>query len=303
MGEWQSRRPVLMVVDPDQPAAEPNVAKVEQPVQSVLLREQFLEYVEYLASLPGVKIHSVPGDVMARFEAAKAAGKALAGSSQRGLAPAEAHVHMHLLQLPPYERFVAAYPLTPEGVLTMSSMLSWSYLQANLTDEAMQIAVAANRLAEGSEVECITAINLAFFESQIGEPDEAEARLRQVMEMPLPKAKDRRTSDICLAAPLKLADILSEQGKWEEADRVYRDVIERGFEWDREYPNDQIGASYATSAYRGRLNVFVKAHPDDAAGAETLIEEIVQRVPLTADELRHEVRIIGESMHSADRDD
>ncbi len=300
IGEWQSRRPVLMVVDPDQPAAEPKVAKVEQPLQSVLLREQFLEYVEYLALLPGVKIHSVPGDVTARFEAAEAAGKALAGNSQRGLAPAEAHVHMHLLQLPPYERFVAAYPLTPEGVLTMSSILSWSYLQANLKDEAMQIAVAANRLAEGSEVECITAINLAFFESQVGEPDQAETRLRQVMKMPLPKAKDRRTSDIRLAAPLKLADILSEQGKWEEADRVYRDVIERGFEWEREYPNDQIGASYATSAYRGRLNGFVKANPDDAAGAEKLIEEMQKRVPGDVDELRREVKLILERLRPVD---
>jgi hypothetical protein len=178
----------------------------------------------------------------------------------------------------------------------MSSILSWSYLQANLRDEAERMAVAANRLAAGSEIECLTEINLASVESQIGKGDDAEARLQQVMERPLPNTKDRRTSDIRLAAPLKLADILRDRGKGEEADKAYRDVVERGFQWDREYPNDQIGASYAASASRGRLTVFVKAHPDDTAGAEKLIDEIVKHVPLTAEELREEVRIIREGM-------
>jgi hypothetical protein len=307
IGEWESRRPMLLVVDPDQPAVErgrrPEVGgqgqNPEQPQSGVMLRDQLLDYIDYLATMPDVKIDSVPGDVTARFEAADAAGKALTGGNNPRLTPAEAHVHMHLLQLPPYERFVGAYPLTPEGVMTMSSILSWSYLQANLTDETERIAVASNRLANGSEVECITAINLAFIESQTGKADDAEARLREVMKRPLSSPKDRRESDIRLVAPLKLADVLSERGKWEEADQAYRDVIERGFQWDRDYPDDQIGESYATSAYRGRLTVFVKAHPDDADGAEKLIEEIVKQVPLTADELREEVRIIREHMQSA----
>jgi hypothetical protein len=89
---------------------------------------------------------------------------------------------------------------------------------------------------------------------------------------------------------------MRDRAKWKEADEAYRDAIERGFKWDREHPDNQIGASYASSAYRGRLTVFVKANPDDTAGAEKLIDEIVKHVPLTTEELREEVRVIRERM-------
>jgi hypothetical protein len=286
IGEWKGRRPVLLVVDPSQAAQpEPQRAAAAEVSRPTMTTGELLAYLEYLATLPNVKVRSMPGDKSASFEASDAAWKAIQQNQRRGLAPAEAHVHMHELQMPAYEQFVAEYPLTPEGVMTMSSILAWTYLQAERKQEAERMAVAANRLAAGSEVEYITEINLASYESMLGKPGLAESRLRNVMQRPIPAGDVRQAIDIALIAPSKLADVLRDCKRFDDAERQYLDVIERGFKWDREHPDKQIGASYAEAAYHGRLQMLKDQDKFDSASIKKLIDEARERVPSAVGEL------------------
>jgi hypothetical protein len=286
IGEWEGRRPVLLVVDPSQ-AAQPEphrIAATEVP-RPTMKTEELLAYLEYLATLPDVKIHSVPGDKSASFEASDAAWKAIEQNQRRDLGPAEAHVRMHELQMPSYERFVADYPLTPEGVTAMSSILAWTYLQAEHKAEAERMAVVASRLAAGSEIELITEINLATYESMLGKPGPAESRLRKVMQRPIPAGDGRQAMDIALIAPSKLADVLRDCKRFDEAEQQYLDVIERGLKWDREHSDKQIGASYAEAAFQGRLQMLKDQDKFDDAAITKLLDEARERVPSAVGEL------------------
>jgi hypothetical protein len=288
IGEWESLRPVLLVVDPDQPPLaehkEP-AAKVARAID--LSSAELLEYIEYLASLPDVAVRPVAGDVDALFAARKEADDALTKNFVGNLDPQTATSKMHAAQLPAYERFVAAYPLTPEGVMTMSSIVAWFYAQLDRGHDAERLAAATTRLAADTEIACIVEINRAAIESIVDKHQAAEARLRRVMEQTPPKAEDRRTADILLVAPLKLADLLREWGQPEKADQLYREVADRGMEWDRKHPDpNHIGASYVKPAYEGRIELVMRQNPPNVAAAEKLIEEAKKRLPSIVDELQ-----------------
>jgi len=68
IGEWESRRPVLLVVDPDQPALPDPAAPVSKVApRPSLSPAEFLDYIDYLASLPRASITNVPGAAEAQF--------------------------------------------------------------------------------------------------------------------------------------------------------------------------------------------------------------------------------------------
>ena len=289
IGEWESRRPVLLVVDPDQPAVSDFTAQASKAVRTPSLSSaEFLAYMEYLASLPNISITSVPGAADAQFEASKKAGEAITKSYTPNLEPRARDIKMHASQIPPYEQFVARYPLTSEGVMAMGSILTSEYIQVERGQDAERLATVASRLSAGTDLACIIEINRASVESEIGKHQAAEQRLRRVMAEPLPKTEDRRTIDIILVAPLQLADTLRERGRREEADQLYKELADRGIAWDQQHPDHAIGASYVTAAYRGRLQLIVDRDPKDTA-AEQLIEELKERLPSAAEQLKGEL--------------
>jgi hypothetical protein len=299
VGEWEAFRPMLLVVDPDQPAVKESKATATVVKAPALTTEHFLAYVEYLASLPDVEIRPVAGDVSAAGEASQQMWKAIQASNRSQLDPHAAHVRMHLLELPPHERFVAAYPLTPEGVKTMSGLLSWSYAQAEKKDAAERIAKAAAKLGAGTELAVLVEVNLASIEAILGKQDEAKARLVRVINQALPKTEDRRASDIRLMAPLKLADLLRDEGDYEAAERVYRrEVIAGGTEWDKEHPGNTIGESYVVAAYHGLLAIAMHRSKEDADAVERLMKEAGERVPAAVAELQSSVEMMKDRQNS-----
>jgi pentatricopeptide repeat protein len=170
----------------------------------------------------------------------------------------------------------------------MSGILGWLYAQAGLADEAERIAAAASRLAANSELAALTEVNRAAIEAALCKHDAAEARLRDVVKRELPASESRMTSDIVLVAPLKLADLLRERGRHDEAELLYKELVERGLEWDREHPENAIGGSYATAACRGRLQSAIDRKGDVEASLKTIMDEIEGRLPAAAGELRDE---------------
>jgi hypothetical protein len=247
-----------------------------------------LDYINYLATLPDSSITNAPGAAEAQFEASKFAGEAVTKAYSPNLDPIAADMKMHASQIPPYEQFVAAYPLTSEGVMSMGSILVSEYARTGRGHDAERLATAASRFATGTELEYIVEINRACAESDNGKHDAAEQRLRRIMAKPLPKVEDRRTLDILFVAPQQLADILRERGKREEADGLYKELANRGFAWDRQHPGRPIGESYVIAAYRGRLQLIVDRDPKDIA-AEQLIAELKQRLPSAAEQLNGEL--------------
>jgi hypothetical protein len=89
-------------------------------------------------------------------------------------------------------------------------------------------------------------------------------------------------------APLNLADRLREWGRLNEADAMYRDIANRGAEWDRTHKDNPIGESYGVAAYRGRLQAAVDGRQSDGS-INSLIQEIRDRVPSAAGELESEL--------------
>jgi len=196
---------------------------------------------------------------------------------------------MHASQIPPYEQFVAAYPLTSEGVMTMGSILVSEYARSGRSRDAERLATAASRFAVGTELAYIVEINRAYVEWDNGKHEVAEQRLRQIMAKPLPKVDDRRTSDILFVAPQQLADFLRECGRREESDRLYKELADQGFEWDKKHPNSNgVGESYVIAAYRGRIQLIVDHDPKDTA-AEQRITELKKHLPSAAEQLTREL--------------
>lgn len=290
IGERESRRPVLLVIDPDRPPLpEPAAPVAKAAPRRQLSSAEVLDYIDYLASLPEASVTTVAGAAEGQFEASKLASDALLKAYSPNLDPRAADIKIHASQLPPYEQFVAAYPLTSEGVMTMGSILASEYARSGRGRDAERLATAASRFAAGTELEYIIEINRSWVESDNGKHEAAEERLRRIMVKPLPKVEDRRTLDILFVAPQQLADFLRQRGKRDDADRLYKMLAERGFTWDREHPDRQaIGESYVIAAYRGRIQLIVDRDPKDTA-AEKLIEELKQRVPLAADQLNAEL--------------
>jgi hypothetical protein len=288
IGEWVSFRPVLLVVDPDQPP----IVEHKEPAANVsavptISSNELLEYMEYLASLPDVAIRPATGAVNALFTARREASDALTKNNVAYLDPRTGTIKMNAAQLPAYERFVAAYPLTAEGVMTMSSIVASIYAELDHGQEAERMAAAASRLGANTELAALVEINRASIESTLGKHKSAESRLRRVMAQTPPTPEDRRTSDILLVAPLTLASLLRDQKEHDEADRLYKEVADRGMEWDRKHSDpNHIGVSYVRPAYEGRIELVMRHNPPNVAAAEKLIEEAKMRLPSIVDELQ-----------------
>jgi hypothetical protein len=298
IGDWESRRPVLLLVDTGQPArAEIHDSAAKAPAALALSSSELLEYVEYLASLPNVAIRPVTGDVSALAAARQEASDAQTKNFFGNLDPRTANMKLHATQIPPFERFVASYPLTIEGVMTMSSILPWSYYNAGRGQEAERMTTAASRLGANTELSALVEINRASTEALLGKHEAAESRLRRVMAQTPTTPEDRRTSDILLVAPLALADLLRDRHQQDEADRLYREVADRGMQWDRKHPDpSQSGASYVTPAYRGRIELVMARNPPDIAAAEKLIDEARKRIPSAGDALQQDlITLMGQS--------
>jgi hypothetical protein len=290
IGEWESRRPVLLVIDPDQPPLpDPVTPASKSPSEPSLTSAEFLDFIDYLASLPNVSIESALGAATAQGDASQAASAALTKSYSPNLDPWAADKKLHASQIPPYEKFVAAYPLTSEGVMTMGSILVSEYARSGRPADAERLATAASRLAAGTELEYIVEINRSYVEWHNGKHEVGEHRLRQIVAKPLPKIEDRRTLDILFVAPQQLADFLRESGKRDESDRLYQELADHGFDWDKKHPDSQgVGESYVIAAYRGRIQLIVDHDPKDTA-AERLIAELKKRLPYAAEQLTREL--------------
>jgi tetratricopeptide (TPR) repeat protein len=280
-----------LVVDPDQPPAAD--AEEESPTVVTappITTDQLLDYVEYLASLPEVEVRAIPGDMSASFQAEQDATNALTNNNSPRWDARTTHVMAHQLQLPPYEQFVAAYPLTPEGLKTMSSVLAWTYAQAERHDEALRMARAASTLGSSTDLGPLLEINLASIEAIVGKQDAAEKRLRRVVKQEPQDIEDRRASDIRLLAPQKLADLLRDMEKYDEADQLYRELIERALKWEEKFWPEPIGASYAIVGYRGRLQIAVKRERKDGNDVEKVLAEARERMPSAVPELEMELQ-------------
>jgi hypothetical protein len=243
-----------------------------------------IEYVEYLASIPGIRIDTVPGSKSAYFEACEQANKAGSEAMYKLLAtaadPRQRYIAQESVSIPYYERFVHRYPLTPDGLLMMG-MLASQYARVERYPEARRLGEAAVRLSKDTTWECLLEDYLAHVEAAAGDLDAAEARLRTLMTRPLPADRDdRRANDILFVAPSHLAEVLNQKGQYEQADRVLVEVADRSIRLAKERPESgEVVLSWALSAYRGRVGLVLDRDPYDVAVAKRLAEEFKQRVP------------------------
>jgi hypothetical protein len=113
-----------------------------------------------------------------------------------------------------------------------------------------------------------------------------------VVDADATKFKDRRASDTLLIAPLELADLLREQKKHDEAERMYERVIDQGVAWDESHPDKQIGASYAVAAYLGRVQLIKAEGKDKDEAIEELKAEARKRVPEAAGQFESELAMM-----------
>jgi hypothetical protein len=88
-----------------------------------------------------------------------------------------------------------------------------------------------------------------------------------------------------------LADILRENKQYEEAERLYQELIDGGLLWDREHADNRIGESYAVAAYRGRLQIALACKKDNASAVETLLDEVRKRLPIAEPELQQDIEL------------
>lgn len=283
IGPWENRRPVLLVVDSSQPPADEQPA-VAQPTKKAtkLSSETLLEYIEYLASLPEVPIEVVPGAGTAYFEAVQEGLNSDPAKMPQGLADAKAR---HLAQLTaamaPHEYFVQRYPLTPEGLLEMSSLASL-YGRAERLPDALRLSAAAAKLGANTNLACILEINFAWAEAESGDLDGAERRLRRVMAQPLPAdSSDRRSTDIQFVAPKELAKLLEKKNQPGEAERQFKELVIQAIRWNQQHPDKkEIGFSYAIAAYRWRIDSLLRRDTDEGvAAARELAKEFQKQIP------------------------
>jgi hypothetical protein len=294
IGEWESRRPMLLMVDPDQEAVVEPAGESDSQVQPVAVEistEQMLEYLEYLTSLKGTKIREAPGSATAMYAAQQAASEAVTKNNGPVADMQASHIRMQRSQMPAFEQFVAKYPLTPDGLTTLSSILSWLYAQAGMNAEALRAAAVCSRLGAGTELAALVEINRAAVEEIVGKHESAEKRLKRVIGAESAKFKDRRASDILLIAPLALADLFRDQKKNDAAEQMYKRVIDQGISWDEAHPEKQIGASYAVAAYLGRARLVQEGEEKEKA-FEELRAEARKRLPAAAGQFESELEMM-----------
>jgi hypothetical protein len=282
IGPWENRRPVLLVVDPTQSPGKPavTVERVKLPMR--LSSQMLLNYLEYLASLPDVPIESVPGAGTAYFEASQRALNAptvFTGALPSD--PKKRFVAMKALEIPPHEYFIQRYPLTPEGLQEMS-VLALIYASAERLPDAMRLSAAAVKLGKNSELACILEINYASLETESGDLDAAEKRLRRVMGQSIPaSASDRRATDIAFVAPLQLAELLKKRKRPEEVDRVLTELVNQATRWGKVHPEQkQIACSFALAAYKMKIDALLDQHTESSvSAARKLAKECEERMP------------------------
>ncbi|NLE62126.1 MAG: DNRLRE domain-containing protein, partial [Planctomycetes bacterium] len=207
IGEWENRRPVLLVVDPTKPPGTRPVATRPTEKAPATPSLALIEYVEYLASIPGIRIETAAHSEAVFAETCEQANNASSEAIHRAMTATDrrqqrlAQESEQSAPIPHYERFLHRYPLTPEG-LQMMGMLSSQYARAKYYAEARRLAAAAVRIARDTTMECMLEDYLAHVEEAAGDLDAAEARVRAMMAKPLPAdPEDRRANDILFSAP------------------------------------------------------------------------------------------------------
>ena len=314
IGENESRRPVLMVVDPDRPPAtrpqetqlpgthppgnrqaadqpagdgpavpQPSGARpAEKP--SAPAGAALLEYIEYLAADPDARIEVVTDAAAACLAARKEAGalaNAQSGKLQQEIPdPLARDRALSALCIPVSEEFIQRYPLTPEGVEMMGG-LAFDYQRAGRPQDALRLSAAAMRLARDTDLSCCMEVCHARLEAWAGKPDAAEARLRSVMARPVPSdPSDRRLADILFLAPEALAEVLASQGRHQQADKLLVELADHAMRHARRNPAQaDLGRSWAVAAYKDRIRWILARDRGDVEAARKLIAEFQQKFP------------------------
>ncbi|MHC4717409.1 MAG: hypothetical protein ACYS5V_10600 [Planctomycetota bacterium] len=273
LGWWENRRPMLLVIDPSrQPASQPASRRTGADV---------LEYVEYLATLPHVKITAVPGSAGKFREAMTKANEALSqeGLGTRGHDPAVRKAGW-AFAVRHYEQFVDEYPLTPHG-LRMMNTLAYAYSQhLKRHDDARRLLHACIALAGSDSIAEVAETELAEVDIRDGKLADAETRVRRLVSRPLPDSLDDsgRSWAAILKAPQLLAQIFERKGRADQADRVLADSVEKNFALYKANPRAGWLASYVARAYTARIGLSLRQNPSDEA-ARKLAEEFKRRLP------------------------
>lgn len=281
IGEWENRRPVLLVVDPNLPPALRPVAT--RPVQKppVLAGDAFMEYIEYLASIPDIRVESVPGAKSVWFETQDKVGKA-ASDIKLSNNPADrkaSEEQSQKAQIAAYEEFIQRYPLTPDGLQAMA-MLGSAFARAQRYDDARRILNVAIGLGRNTDQLIMLRGYLAAVEEDAGNPDAAVAILRSLMSEPLPPSIDNRWFSVQFGIPTRLAMVLQRQGQYEQADKILAATADRAVRLAADHPEKKHPIlSYALEAYMQRMGGMLEQAPDNIAAAERLAEQYRQLVP------------------------
>jgi hypothetical protein len=257
IGEHENRRPVFLVVDPDQlPSGQP-VGGIRARKPPVPTSRVFFEYIEYLAGNPGARIEVVPEAGPASLKARKKAD-----------------------DLAAQEEFIRRYPLTPEGLQMMES-LATEFCRTGRPADALRLSDAAMRLAKDTDLSCLTQIGQARLEASTGRLDAAEARLRSVMVQPVPEDPgDRRIADILFGAREALAEVLRKKGQSQQADENLVDLADHAIRHAQLHAEQKaLAHSWAMTAYKKRIQFILDLDRDDMAAARKLIEEFEQKIP------------------------
>lgn len=270
LGEWENRRPVLLVVDPSLSPASRPAASQPAPAPPILAGAAFMEYIEFLASIPDIRVESVPGAKEAWFQARDKVSKAFQPPSA-GRSP--------MAQIAAYEEFIQRYPLTPDGLQAMA-MLGSEFARAQRYDDARRIVNTAVRLARNTDQLPLLQDYRAAIEVDAGNLDAAEAILRPLLSEPVPPSIDNRWFLVQFGIPTHLARVLQQKGQYEQADKLLAEIADRAIRQATDHPEKKHPIlSYALQAYTQRLAGMLKQDPDNLAAAERLADQYQQLVP------------------------
>ncbi len=179
-----------------------------------------------------------------------------------------------------YEGFLERYPRGP-GSLAMMNRLGCTYARIGRTADARRMLEAAIALAGDDRYANTIEINMAFLEMTADDLDAAEARLRRIMDKPIPESMD----DPYAVAPQLftsrkfLARAYEQRGDLDGAARLLEEATERGLELIKANPRAEWLPSYVRSTYSHRVDLVFKKDPENIAEARRLADDFLARLP------------------------